>query len=60
MTGVVDAAGRTLLRIHVRQPDTHNDTELDAWVDTGFTGELVVPEKLVFHADYVTNSLTLD
>jgi clan AA aspartic protease len=44
MTGVVDASGRALLRVRLRQPTTQIDTDLDAWVDTGFTGELVVPQ----------------
>jgi clan AA aspartic protease len=43
MTGTVDSSGRALLRIHVRHPVSKAETELDAWVDTGFTGELVLP-----------------
>jgi clan AA aspartic protease len=44
MTGTVDGFGRALLRIRLRHPTTNAATELDAWVDTAFTGELAVPQ----------------
>jgi clan AA aspartic protease len=47
MMGVVDGSGRALLRIHLRHPTTQVETELDAWVDTGFTGELVMPQAQI-------------
>jgi predicted aspartyl protease len=43
MTGVVDDKGRVLLRIRIAHPTTSIETEIDAWIDTGFTGELVMP-----------------
>jgi len=47
VTGTVDGAGRALLRIRVRHPVSAVETELDAWIDTGFTGELVLSQKQV-------------
>jgi clan AA aspartic protease len=44
MTGVVDGSGRALLRVRLRHPTSFVETELDCWIDTGFTGELVVPQ----------------
>ena len=44
MTGVVDGAGRALLRVRLRHPTSNVETDLDAWIDTGFTGELGVPQ----------------
>ena len=47
MTGTVDHAGRALVRIRLRHPDVVGETDLDAWIDTGFTGELTLPETQV-------------
>jgi predicted aspartyl protease len=47
MTGEVDGSGRALLRVRLRHPTSNIETELDAWVDTGFTGELVVPQPQI-------------
>jgi len=47
MTGRVDDAGRALVRIRVKNPAIAIEEELDAWIDTGFTGELVLPRRLV-------------
>jgi clan AA aspartic protease len=44
MTGVVDAFGRALLRITLSHPTTGATLNCDAWVDTGFNGELVLPQ----------------
>lgn len=47
MNGFVDDVGRALLNIDVR-PDSARQAEvISAWVDTGFTGELVLPQKTV-------------
>jgi predicted aspartyl protease len=43
----VDNSGRALLRIRLRNPVSATEFELDAWIDTGFTGELVVPLRQV-------------
>jgi clan AA aspartic protease len=47
MTGWVDGAGRALIRIRVRHPDFAVETPLDAWIDTGFSGELVLSQDLI-------------
>lgn len=47
MTGVVDSDGRALLRVRLRHPTSNVETELDVWIDTGFTGELVMPQAQI-------------
>jgi clan AA aspartic protease len=43
VTGVVDLNGRALLPVRLRHPIAGAETLLDVWIDTGFTGDLVVP-----------------
>jgi clan AA aspartic protease len=43
MTGTVDDFGRALLPILIRHPSTAATIHLEAWVDTGFTGALLLP-----------------
>jgi len=47
MTGNVDGSGRALVRIRLKNPTAATEVELDAWIDTGFTGELVLPQQSV-------------
>jgi clan AA aspartic protease len=47
VTGTVDNSGRALLRLRVKNPVSAVEAVLDAWIDTGFTGELVVPQSQV-------------
>ena len=47
MNGHVDTAGRALVRIVVTSPATATVMDVEAWVDTGFTGELVLPQDRV-------------
>lgn len=47
MTGSVDGSGRAFVRIRLRNPTDATEVELNAWVDTGFTGELVLPQQNV-------------
>ena len=47
MTGTVDSSGRALLRLRMQHPISASETELDAWIDTAFTGELVLPLQQV-------------
>jgi clan AA aspartic protease len=47
MIGHVDADGRALLSITVRNPTSGATARWDAWIDTGFTGDLVVPRALL-------------
>src|SRR5262245_24706830 len=47
MTGSVDGSGRALVGIRLNNPADATETEADAWIDTGFTGELVLPQQKV-------------
>lgn len=47
MTGYVDSAGRALLPIRLQHPVTKTETDLEVWIDTGFTGDLVLPAQLI-------------
>ncbi len=44
MNGHVDSAGRALVRIRLTSAATATTIEIEAWIDTGFTGELVLPQ----------------
>lgn len=47
MTGKVDKDGRALLPLRVRARAGSSPTELNAWIDTAFTGELVMPRGII-------------
>jgi clan AA aspartic protease len=47
VTGVVDLLGRALVPIRLKEPATGSFRELQAWIDAGFTGELVLPKTTV-------------
>jgi clan AA aspartic protease len=47
MNGLVDAAGRALLDVELRSTVNAAPSTLTAWIDTGFTGELVLPRKTI-------------
>ena len=47
MKGRVDEVGRALLRIDVGPHHGAPSTAIEAWIDTAFTGELVLPQSLV-------------
>jgi clan AA aspartic protease len=47
ISGSVDDYGRALIKLAVRNPLTGVAAERDAWIDTAFTGELLLPEELV-------------
>jgi clan AA aspartic protease len=47
MNGYVDHTGRALVRIVVPSPATTTAIEIEAWIDTGFTGELVLPQDRI-------------
>ena len=47
MTGIVDTFGRALVRLRLKHPNGAMEAELDGWIDTGFTGELVLPQRSV-------------
>ena len=45
--GHVDEFGRAVISVSLRATPEATPVNLDVWIDTGFTGELVLPEKLV-------------
>ena len=47
MTGRVDDSGRALVRVRLKNPADATELELDTWIDTGFTGELVLSQQSV-------------
>jgi clan AA aspartic protease len=47
MRGRVDASGRALLAVSLRGTVASNAVDIDAWIDTGFTGELTLPLELI-------------
>ena len=47
MNGTVNDSGRAFLTIRLRNPNTTVESDLDTWVDTGFTGDLVLPKSLI-------------
>jgi clan AA aspartic protease len=47
VNGEVDSSGRALIALKVRSCEDAEPAELKAWVDTAFTGELVVPRRAI-------------
>jgi clan AA aspartic protease len=47
MKGIVDNEGRALLRLAIVASDAFKEVEVDLWIDTGLTGDLVLPRKLI-------------
>jgi clan AA aspartic protease len=47
MNGWVDLQDRALLTVEVRPAQAAPALSLEAWIDTGFTGELVMPRSQI-------------
>lgn len=47
MNGNVDRYGRALVSILVRPSDVAAAREIQVWIDTGFNGELVLPQQMI-------------
>ena len=47
MKGIVDLRGRALLKMAIRATVDAPEISTDAWLDTGFTGDLVLPQQLI-------------
>ncbi len=47
MKGVVDNGGRSLLTVELRSSDPSATAEVQVWIDTGFTGDLVMPQAAI-------------
>lgn len=49
MIGHVDDSGRAMISIEFVANPSKSTQTIDAWIDTGFTGDLVLPNALVSH-----------
>jgi clan AA aspartic protease len=47
MIGRVGASGRALVQIVVMSAGRNSPLAIEAWIDTGFTGELVLPHAVI-------------
>ncbi len=47
MNGTVDEFGRALVTLAIRANHVAEPTAIQAWVDTAFTGELVMPRRMI-------------
>lgn len=47
MKGIVDDSGRAILLIQLFSPKYPSGLQVEAWIDTGFTGDLVLPQRLI-------------
>jgi clan AA aspartic protease len=45
--GIVDEFGRALATVVVRHSNARPQSAIDVWIDTGFTGELIVPRGII-------------
>jgi clan AA aspartic protease len=47
MNGRVDSAGRALVAVNLSSDANSPSVGIEAWIDTGFTGDLVLPQFLI-------------
>lgn len=47
MRGMVDDTGRAILPVEILCTKHPMGVQVDVWIDTGFTGDLVLPETLI-------------
>ncbi|MDA1049752.1 MAG: hypothetical protein O3C40_04640 [Planctomycetota bacterium] len=47
MKGQVDNSGRALVTVSVRSSEAAATREIQAWIDTGFNGDLVLPQQQI-------------
>jgi clan AA aspartic protease len=47
MKGNVDSGGRSLLSVTLRSGRGQAEMGIEVWIDTGFTGDLVVPQSVI-------------
>jgi clan AA aspartic protease len=47
MKGIVDELGRAILPIQILCPRYPDGVQVDVWIDTGFTGDLVLQESVI-------------
>ncbi len=47
MDGFVDSFGRAIIEVQVRASHVSTRHDVQAWIDTGFTGDLVLPQQMI-------------
>lgn len=47
MNGQVDKYGRALVTVSIRPSDVAATHDIEVWIDTGFNGDLVLPQQLI-------------
>lgn len=47
MNGYVDQFGRAMVQVEIFSEKDDSFRKLEAWVDTAFTGELMLPERVI-------------
>jgi clan AA aspartic protease len=47
MIGFVDGKGRALVSVSIRSIPTSIEHTLEVWIDTGFNGDLVIPQRQI-------------
>ena len=47
MIGHVDSYGRAIVTVSIRPSDVAAVHEIQAWIDTGFNGDLVLPQRQI-------------
>ena len=52
MKGVVDELGRALVTLSVRANPDVESMDIEAWIDTAFNGELVIPAQIIEAAQW--------
>jgi predicted aspartyl protease len=47
MRGSIDEYGRALLSVRIAPDSGTQPVTIEAWIDTGFTGDLVLPQMVI-------------
>jgi predicted aspartyl protease len=47
MKGIVDESGRAILPVEILCTKHPSGVQVNVWIDTGFTGDLVLPDSLI-------------
>jgi clan AA aspartic protease len=47
MNGLVDGFGRALITVSIRSSDSAPPHDIEVWIDTGFNGDLVLPQRQI-------------
>jgi len=47
VNGIIDEFGRALVTLSIRANQDAEPTDIQAWIDTAFNGELVMPRRMI-------------